>query len=372
MRVIHILAPAPVGGAEQVVQDLTGSLAKTGAEVHIAAVLDSGKVDHPFLHQIPSSVNPHPTFVPHKAYFQEWRKLKTLIGNLKPDVVHTHGYRSNVVGSAAARALEVPTVSTIHGFTGTGWKIRLFQWLERQSLIRADAVVAVSRPLAHQLEKLGIARNTIHTIPNARDLSMDLLDAIEAREKLDVRPEAFHIGWVGRMTEEKAPDLMVEAAVLLRARKQLSNFRLTLIGDGPYQQPLKDRTKKRGLQEFVKWTGQITNAARFYNGFDVIAISSRSEGTPIVALEAMAAGTPLVATKVGGIPDLLDSNSALLIPPGDPSALAAAIEKINADPSSAETRVEAARKRIESTASPERWAEQHLEVYHHVLKTKKQ
>jgi glycosyltransferase involved in cell wall biosynthesis len=367
MRIVHILAPAPVGGAEQVVSDLTRVLATAGAEVHLIPVLDEGTEDHPFLHGLSEDIHVHPIYLSPRAYLGERRELVRCFRAVNPQVAHTHGYRANVVGAAAARAAEIPVVSTVHGFTGSGWKIRVFQALERWSLRRADAVVAVSKPLAHQTGSMGVRPDRVHTIPNGRWPPSDILSPEHARRLLKAPPQSFHVGWIGRMSWEKAPDIMLDTIEVLRGRGAVPDLHVTLIGEGRDHGPLKARSEALGLSDRVSWPGWIPNAIRLLRGFDAVVLSSRSEGTPIVALEAMTVGVPLVATQVGGVPDLTGSEGALLVPPENPDALASAIEELRRESVATQGRVAAALARIRRDYSPERWAQAHLKVYRTVV-----
>ncbi len=363
MRIVHVIAPAPVGGAEQVVRDLTRALALAGVDTHVIAVLDQGTEDHPFLRNADPEVSIHPLPLPARAYASERRAIGKVLAQVQPTVVHTHGYRSNVIAASAARGSGLPVVSTAHGFTGSGWKIRAYQAAERWSFRRAHAVVAVSSPIAAQLGEMGVRPGSTWTIPNTRHPPEGVLPRELARESLKVPKDAFHVGWIGRMSREKAPDVMLEAISLVQDRGVLPHLHVSMLGDGPMMQPLRERTDRLGLAERVRWHGRVPDASRLMKGFDVLVLSSRSEGTPIVALEAMLLRTPLVATDVGGVGELVGPDGALLKPPSNPLAIARAIEDVQASPEAAARRAESAFLRAHADYSPAQWAAQHLEVY---------
>ena len=135
--------------------------------------------------------------------------------------MHTHGYRGDIQGGAVARRLGLPTVTTVHGFTGGGWKNRLYERLQRRAFRKFSAVVPVSRPLGAQLAAEGVASGRIHVIPNAapRPRSRRSTRAA-ARRELGLPQGAFVCGWVGRLSQEKGPDLLIEA--LAPARRSAS------------------------------------------------------------------------------------------------------------------------------------------------------
>ena len=396
MKVLHVMAPSPVGGAEQVVLDLTASLAQAGLEVHLAAILDAGSEsgNHPFLARIGTGVQVHPVRVPHRAYLEERNRIRTLVRDLRPDVVHTHGYRADVLAGSGARAEGCPVVSTVHGFTGGGLRNRLYEWLQRRAYLRCDHVVPVSALLERELAEFGVPRGRLRTIANARSRPADLLSPAEARRRLGVPEDAFHVGWIGRMSREKGPDVMVEALELMSERGTAGEHGLwdedrdaaggspaplrspvhaSLIGDGRERQGLMARTgdaPPAGVE--IHWPGALEGAARFLPGFDVVVLSSRTEGTPIVALEAMTVGIPLVATRVGGVPELVGADRGAdrgwLVPPEDPGALASAILQVRGVPDEARARAEAAREYVEAHASPEKWARSYAEIYDRIVR----
>jgi glycosyltransferase involved in cell wall biosynthesis len=113
----------------------------------------------------------------------------------------------------------------------------------------------------------------------------------------------------------------------------------------------------------VKFHGRVPNAATLLRAFDVVVLSSRTEGTPMVLLEAMGAGVPIVATRVGGVPDMLNDDEALLVNPEDPRALAEAIRTALADPAASATRAARARARIDAEFSNKAWLERHIALY---------
>jgi glycosyltransferase involved in cell wall biosynthesis len=121
---------------------------------------------------------------------------------------------------------------------------------------------------------------------------------------------------------------------------------VAVIGEGPERPDLEQRVRDAGLADRVRFHGEVLDAAACFRAFDLFVSSSRTEGTPIVLFEAIAAGVPVVATSVGGVPDVLGPDQALLVPPEDPSALAAAIREALAEPGAASVRAENAMRRL--------------------------
>jgi glycosyltransferase involved in cell wall biosynthesis len=297
--------------------------------------------------------------VPRRRYDQEHANVTALCRRLRPAVVHTHGYRSDVVGARAARRLGIPVVSTAHGFTGGGWKNRLFQTIQCRSFRRSDAVIAVSRPLARELARRGVPGDRVHVLPNAYGTDGARLEPAVARERLGVSPGVVCLGWVGRVTPEKGLD------VLLDALPHLDDLTLTVsvIGDGRSRPELERRAASASATGRLRWHGSVPDAGSFFPAFDLFVLSSRTEGTPMVLFEAMAAGVPIVATAVGGVPDVVSGEEAVLVPTEDPHALAAAIREVVGNPDAAAARARAARTRLEEQFGVPAWVEAHRGVY---------
>jgi glycosyltransferase involved in cell wall biosynthesis len=107
----------------------------------------------------------------------------------------------------------------------------------------------------------------------------------------------------------------------------------------------------------------VPDAGQLFSAFDGFVLSSRTEGTPIVLFEAMRARTPIVATSVGGVPDVVSSNEAILVPPEDPAALAAALDRLVADPAAAQLRAQEAYRRLLAERNLDSWIRQHEVLY---------
>jgi glycosyltransferase involved in cell wall biosynthesis len=354
MRILHVLAPAPYGGLERVVAALTAGIAARGHDVHVAAVLDGGDETHPFLRglRVPS----HVIRAPGRAYGAEMAAVGALRHTLRPDVVHTHGYRADVLHARPARATGTPSATTVHGFTGGGARNQLYEAMQRLALRRFDAVVAVSEPLARQL-RVTVPGDRVRTIPNAWSPAEPPLPRGEARARLGIGADQFVAGWVGRLSHEKGAD------VLLDALPALPGVHASFLGDGADGAALRVRTARLGIAERVRWHGAVADAAALYAAFDVFVLSSRTEGTPIALFEAISAGVPVVAAGVGGVPDVVGPGEAWLVPPDDPAALAAALADVRAWPEQARARADAARRRLETAFGCAPWLDAYESLY---------
>src|SRR6266704_2075951 len=291
-------------------------------------------------------------------------EVAELCRRLRPDVVHTHGYRADVLDAAIARGLGIPVVSTVHGFTGGGRRNRFYQWLQRRALRRFDAVVAVSRPLVDDLAESGVPGERLYYVQNAWYPADPPLAREAACRALRIAPDGFRVGWVGRLSAEKGPDVLVEVL------PQLGDLPVTVsfLGDGPLRPALETRAAALHVADRIRWHGLVPGAGRLLRAFEAFVLTARTEGTPIALLEAMAAGVPIIAAGVGGVPDVVSNKEALLVPPEDPRAVATALREVFQHPAEARTRARAARERLEREFGLAAWLGRYEAVYQAVRK----
>ncbi len=360
LSIVHVLAPAAAGGLERVVHALATGQARRGHRVTVASVVT--EADHPFLLALEGTgVTSSPIVVPGRGYRQERGAVRAITADVGADVVHTHGYRADVVDAGAARSAGrgVRTVTTVHGFTGGGWRNRFYEALQRRAFRRFDAVVAVSEPLQRSLVSWRVPATRVHMIPNGYQAAATTVERRDARAALGLPADGYVIGWVGRLSKEKGLDVLFEALALVRDRP----VTVAVIGTGRERASLDALAAARGIRDAVRWMGLVPDAARFYRAFDLFVLSSRTEGTPIALFEAMDAGVPIVATAVGGVPAVVSPNEAMLVPSQDPAGLAKALQATQDDPAAARVRAASARRRLVDVYGVDPWLDRYDRVY---------
>lgn len=359
-RVAHITAPARYGGLEKVVASLARETAGLGHRVILVMVLEpQDAVPEWALALEADGVALEPVFVSTRAYRRERHEVRAILQRHAATVVHTHGFRSDIVHAGTARSLGIPVVSTAHGFAATDLRSRLYEWLQVRRWHRFDAVIAVSEVLRQRLLQERLASNRVVYIRNALSRPAGAtLSREEARMRLGLPAAGDVVGWVGRLSQEKDPEHALHAFAALSR-----SAHLCFVGDGPLRHAVEEAIRARGLQARVHLVGAVPNAAELLTAFDVLLLSSRTEGTPMVVLEAATQGIPIVATAVGGVPDLVGTDGAALVPAGDVPALATSLQQVLADRSQAASRAQRLQGRLLVEADGAEWARRHLSLY---------
>jgi len=363
LRILHVLAPGDVGGLETVVASLASAQAEGGMSVLVAMLVEAG----PRPQELRASLEERRVEVrtlvfKGRRYLAEQRAVGRLLDSWHPDVVHTHGYRPDVVDAPVARGRGIPTVTTVHGFTGNSLKNRFYEWLQRRAFRRFDAVVAVSSRLARELVETGVLVTKIRTLQNAWAPVSGFLDRDAARATLGLDTHGPVVGWIGRLTPEKGPELMVRAFAMVEEETAI----LVMIGDGQKREEVRRIAASLGVENRVLLPGIVPHASRLLRAFDVLALTSRTEGTPMVLLEAMAAGTPIVTRAVGGVPEMLSEEEAVLVHSGEGLAMARGLRFTLSKPREASARAARARRRLERDFSVGPWVKGYLEIYESV------
>ena len=357
MRVLHCCAPAPAGGIETVIRLLACGQRAAGHTPHVALTLEQSGESHPFANALRDAGIPaHEIVVGGRGYHLEFAALRRLAREYGSDVLHSHGFRSDALAALLRRSVTAVHISTLHGFIGASRRGRLNESLQLRALRGAAGVIAVSRSVASRAVESGVRAERICQIPNAVPAPRGQWSRTAARAELGLLGEGPVVGWIGRLSHEKGPDVFADA--MARVPRLAS---VAVIGDGPMRRAVAERLRQAGVR--AVFPGVLADASSLLPAFDVLVLSSRTEGTPMVLLEAMAAGTPIVATAVGGVPDVLTPEMARLVPAEDPSALADAIHDALSDRAGSAARADRAHARWSDQYDVPSWIAAHDAMY---------
>ena len=385
-----------IGGLERSVYDLARHLSRAGVEVTLitrSATRDDRSVDLERVRTI---------FVPYRTFPLAGRRGTTIVdrstayplfglraGAAALDLVRrgevdvVHGFGASVLGYARARQrASAPLVLNPQGmeeFSGGAIKRTLY-WPLRQAVRtcarRADRVIATDRSLVEPVRRfLGVPPPRIATIPNAVDL--DALDRLapagsdrRVREGAGIPPEAAVLLSAGRIEQNKGFHVLVDALAALDAHGAGQNWRWVLAGDGPFRRALERRIDTAGIRNRVVLPGRIDDAVlhAWYEAATVFVHPTLYEGSSLVTLEAMAHRRPVVATTAGGLRDKVRTGvNGVLVEPGRPDALAAALSGMLARSGDLDRMGQEGRRIVEAEFSWPIAAARHAALYRELL-----
>lgn len=278
-----------------------------------------------------------------------------LIRQTNPTFVQTHNVKSSFLVSCTGLTRRYPWLAFHHGYTQVSRKQRMYDLLDRWSLPRAHRVVAVTKAFRPELQAAGVREEQIRIAGNAIALPAQSV-------VLQPWPAEPLILSVGRLAREKGH------ADLLSALEEVQPpCRLLFVGDGPERPELLAGARR--LRQPVDFAGQVNDVWPYYAQAQVFVLPSWSEGAPNALLEAMGAGLPIVATDVGGVSEIVERDrEALLVPPREPKALAAALVRVLSDPQLAARLGAAARRRAELDFGELARAQKLLSIYEELWK----
>lgn len=261
--------------------------------------------------------------------------LRKVISQFKPDIIHTHRQKENILGNIAnLLSIRARSVRTCHGapeFSAKG--LRLLQvWFDKfVGRYMQQAIIAVSAELG---EKLAIIfpLKKIHIINNGVDIDALRKAAGNTDFRMDA-PQAIHVGIVGRLEPVKRIDIFLKMAAILLARSDPGDYRFHVIGDGKLRPQLEQLAKELGLEKTTQFHGHRKDMPACLSSLDVIVMCSDHEGTPMTALEALALGTPLIAHKTGGLEEILSNYEDLLVEDHEPNGYAQKLFSLISSPS---------------------------------------
>lgn len=265
-----------------------------------------------------------------KSDREAYRKIKDIIKEFNPDIVHTHASKAGALGRKAAFACKVPVViHTFHGHVFHSYfgklKTTIFKIIERKLAKKSTGIIAISDIQKKELSGIHniCPADKIKVIPLGFDLNK-FHDNIEekrklTREKYEIKDDEIAFAIIGRLVPIKNHDLFLDALeiVLKKTNKKIKVF---IVGDGESRNHIKERVKHliKNYQCSITMTSWILDVGTFNAGMDFICLSSNNEGTPVSLIEAQASNLPVITTDVGGVRDVVKENiTGFIVPKGD-------------------------------------------------------
>jgi glycosyltransferase involved in cell wall biosynthesis len=368
MKIVRVIARLNVGGPAKHVVWLSRLPAAEYESLLVAGTVPPGEDDMSYF---AAEMGVTPFFVPEMSREISFRdvltiwKLYKLFRRERPDIIHTHTAKAGTVGRAAGLLYRWVTpnalrgrpracrfVHTYHGHIFHSYygplKTRIFLLIEKMlARLITDRIVVVSEQQRREInEEFRVGRaDQFSVIPLGLDTGVFANwkeRARSFRDELGLGADDILVGIVGRLTEIKNHELFLRAAEVFKSRfSQQSpdrSVRFVIIGDGALRKTLERQADSLGLADDVIFTGSRRDLDNVYPALDIVALTSRNEGTPLTLIEAMANARPVISTAVGGVVDLLGASNSqdpgapfwicqrgIGVIPDDPSAFAAGL-----------------------------------------------
>lgn len=254
------------------------------------------------------------------------KKIKEIIAEYKPDIVHTHASKAGALGRKAALDMKVPIiVHTFHGHVFHSYfgkvKTELYKLIERKLAQKSSGIIAISDLQKNELVNIYkiATENKVNVIPLGFDLQKFNQNLSEkrknVREKFGVTDDQVAVAIIGRLAPIKNHSLFLETVALIQkeTEKKLVFF---IVGDGELREEIAQKVvelSKKGVD--IRMTSWIKDINEFNAGMDIICLTSNNEGTPVSIIEAQASQVPVVSTNVGGVQNvMIDNKTGYIVP----------------------------------------------------------
>lgn len=370
LNILHVISTSGLFGAERVLLELAAQSRNLGMNVTVAALRNSSNPNTELAEAARAAGLPT-LVVPCGGRFDAvvTDMLTAEIRKRGVQIIHSHNYKSNYYARHAASRTGAAWVVTNHG-RRAGFKLLVYAMLDALLVRKAGRVVAVSPRISDQLAALGIKRDILSVIDNGVDFnrftSLPAKDG--AGRLLGIADDAYVVGTVGALTEEKGHRYLLQAVHSLR--KSIPGILCLLVGDGPERASLESTVRELGIEDAVVFAGKRDDVPSILPRFDLFVLPSLSEGLPMALLEAHAARVPVIATGVGAIPMVIqDGVTGLVVPPGDVQYLAEALMRSHGETDKARDRALKGYERVKEHYSAETMALEYLELYKGLIRS---
>ena len=255
------------------------------------------------------------------------KKIKTIIKEFKPDIVHTHAAKAGALGRKAAFDCKVPVVlHTFHGHVFHSYfgkfKSEVYRKIEKRLASRSSGIIAISDQQKIELsEKFAIAdKNKIEVIPLGFDLNQ-FQDNLEikrkkTRDKYNLSNDQIAVAIIGRLAPIKNHKLFLDTIDIVN-RQTSKKTVFFIVGDGETRKEIEQQIEQIKINQSIdiRLTSWIRDIQTFNAGMDIICLTSNNEGTPVSLIEAQACNIPVISTDVGGVKDIVFNNETGFIVP---------------------------------------------------------
>ena len=337
LRVLQVIGNAITGGMETFVARLCEQLRQR----HDFDVLCLCPYESPATHTLRAlGCTVHVAPIPDEPVWRGIEYATALIDDEAIDVVHAHLTNAHLLAGLAGKLTGTPVLASIHGRDILAPDIAMQRMADTHLHV-------VSHATMYQALGTGVPRERLSYIINGVDSDRFAPGPRSGalRTRCGIAADVPLIGFVGRLSQEKGPELFVRAVALALMRRP--DAHAVLLGDGPMRGSVTALADELGIGDRLHAVGVRRDMPECLREFDVVVSSSHSEGTPLALMEAQATGLPVVATHVGGVPEIVTmGETGVLVPPGEADAIAAAVVGLLNSPDSRSRFGIAARQRM--------------------------
>jgi len=369
VKVMQIIARMNVGGPAVIVAELMRGLDKSAFEqILVTGYCDENEAD--YLDTVATDIKATriaglgrsvSLIADLKAFFG----LVALIRKYKPDVIHTHTAKAGVLGRLASLLAGhgAKRVHTFHGHLLHGYfnslTTKVVILIEKFFATRTKVLIAIGTKVRDDLVGAGIGNRDKYRVffPGLPDPKK--IAKANAQGSLGISAETLYITFVGRLTQIKRPDRLLDVAK--ECKRRGIDVRFLVAGEGE----LFESSKERALEEQLNVTffGWRSDIDEIFVASDIAILTSDNEGIPLTLIQAAQAGLPIVATSVGSISDIVINESTGYLTSTNSNALADAIEKLVRDPKLRQMMGEAGKARAAQYFSLDRMLKDHSDLY---------
>jgi glycosyltransferase involved in cell wall biosynthesis len=369
IKVVHIVTRMNTGGVAVLIGNLMKGLDPNKFDLTlITGSCDSTEEDYlekiatsiPFLkvESLQRAISPRQDFV---TFIKLWKILRTV----KPDIVHTHTSKAGLIGRTVSRfaAPSAKRVHTFHGHLLDGYfslvKTKLITNLEGTLAKKTNALIAMGNQVKNDLLEVGVGSESKFSVffPGLKPAVINSKD--DSKKSLEMDSSLATCLFVGRLTQIKRPDRLLDAIAILKSRGV--QFEFLIAGDGELSEYVSTRISKEELP--VKTLGWVKDTSLAFSASDIMVLCSDNEAVSLVLIEGSQYGLPLVSTNVGSVSDVVIDHSTGYLTESTAEALADAIEKLVRDPQLRQMMGAAGKAHAERYFSLDRMIKDHSDLY---------
>jgi glycosyltransferase involved in cell wall biosynthesis len=359
IKLLLLIPTLDRSGAEKQLTLLATRLPKTEFDVRVAALTRGGpNAEVLQQHGIPC------TLIGKRFKFDPFAlgRLKNLIRDERPDVLHSWLFAANAYARLVAGKADRPRVVVSERCVDS-WKSGWQLWLDRRQIRRTQRLVANSNSVAEFYRGQGFPAERITVIPNGVELpDFTPDDRLAVLREFGIPDDSRVVGYVGRIARQKRVRDLVWAMQLLRQLRD--RVHLLIVGDGPERKKVEGFARHVGCDHLIRFAGHRDDASRLFAAIDVFWLASDFEGMSNSLMEAMAAGIPSVVTDIPPNRELVeDGRQGFVVKPGDSVGFAQFADRILGDPELHRRLGAAARERMRAEFSVEKMVQSYARLY---------